>query len=211
MEKKYYKVSYQHSESVYCSNIAHAESVDAVEAHYSKYSWCSVSECEAWELESAQRRGMPVVEIETAQHEEPAQEAAEADQTAEKLEHARQTLENRTDRSAWDKGVTEYALELLEELAVAVRDGCVTADDLNRPGGKQAAMLNGADGWKAYSWGGCSLIYNSDIAERLCSPSELKRTRNGERRPNSREKWLDVQARALSQAAARAVRAIAEG
>lgn len=143
--------------------------------------------------------------------EEPAQEAAEADQTAEKLEHARQTLENRTDRSAWDKGVTEYALELLEELAVAVRDGCVTADDLNRPGGKQAAMLNGADGWKAYSWGGCSLIYNSDIAERLCSPSELKRTRNGERRPNSREEWLDVQARALSQAAARAVRAIAEG
>lgn len=41
-----------------------------------------------------------------------------------------------------------------------------------------------------------------DIAELLCSPSELKRKKYGERRPNSREEWLDVQARALAQAAA---------
>ena len=44
------------------------------------------------------------------------------------------------------------------------------------------------------------MIYDGDIAERLCCPSELKKTRNGERRPNSREEWLDVQARALRQA-----------
>ncbi len=94
MEKKYYKVTYQHGESVYCSNIAHAESVEAVEAHYSKYNWCSVSECEAWELESAQRRGMPIVEIETTQPEETTQQSAEADRTAEKLENARQALES---------------------------------------------------------------------------------------------------------------------
>ena len=45
-----------------------------------------------------------------------------------------------------------------------------------------------------------SLIYNEDIAERLCTPSELKKTRHGERRPNAREEWLDTQARALFQA-----------
>ena len=30
--KKYFNVSYQYSESVYCANIAHAESAEAVEA-----------------------------------------------------------------------------------------------------------------------------------------------------------------------------------
>jgi hypothetical protein len=58
-----------------------------------------------------------------------------------------------------------------------------------------------------YSYGGCSLIYDCDIAERLCSPSELKRTRDGERSPNAKEEWLDVQARALYQAARLVMRA----
>lgn len=63
MEKKYYKVEFQYSEDIFCANIAHAASVKAVEAHYSKYPWCSVSECKAWELESARQRGMPIIEI----------------------------------------------------------------------------------------------------------------------------------------------------
>lgn len=71
-------------------------------------------------------------------------------------------------------------------------------------------MLNGAQDWEQYSWGGSALIYDCDIAERLCCPSELKKTRNGERRPNSREEWLDVQARALYQAASRVVNAYRE-
>lgn len=112
-------------------------------------------------------------------------------------------LEARKDRSAWQKGVTVYALELVEQLAEAAEGGYIDADDLTAPRMLRKALLNGADDWSAYSWGGCSLIYNGDIAERLCCPSELKRTRNGERRPNSREEWLDVQARALSQAEAR--------
>lgn len=112
-------------------------------------------------------------------------------------------LEARKDRSAWNKGVTVYALELVEQLAEAAEGGYIDADDLAAPRMLRKALLNGADDWSAYSWGGCSLIYNSDIAERLCCPSELKRTRNGERRPNSREEWLDTQARALSQAESR--------
>ena len=61
-------------------------------------------------------------------------------------------------------------------------------------------LLNGADNWSAYSYGGCSLIWNEDIAKTLCTPSELKRTKNGQNDPNSRETWMDVQARALYQA-----------
>ena len=101
-------------------------------------------------------------------------------------------IEARKTRSAWDKGVTLYALELLDNL----RD-LPAADNRQEI---QNALLNGAPDWGEYSWGGCSLIYNADIAERLCSPSELKRTRGGEWRPNRREEWLDVQARALFQA-----------
>ena len=109
-------------------------------------------------------------------------------------------LATRKDRSAWNKGVTLYAMELVENLEErAAHEG------RNPEPGKECRewMLNGAQSWNEYSWGGCSLIYNEDIAERLCTPSELKKTRNGERRPNSREEWLDTQARALFQAARR--------
>lgn len=60
------------------------------------------------------------------------------------FEKMAEIINGREQRSAWRRGVTAYALELLEE---------------------------------------------------------LKKTREGERRPNSREEWLDVQARALTQAA----------
>lgn len=111
------------------------------------------------------------------------------------------TLENRVDRSAWDKGVTAYALELLEELGKNY-----TPETITTRAELLYSCLNGAENWNTYSWGGCSLIYDSDIAERLCTPSELKKTRNGERRPNAREEWLDTQARALSQAFSRIYR-----
>lgn len=116
------------------------------------------------------------------------------------FEKIREKLESRKDRSAWDKGVTEYALELLDELEeIAEYNG-------RAPENRKEAiewMLNGAKDWDQYSWGGSALIYDGDIAERLCTPSELKKTRNGERRPNAREEWLDTQARALFQAARR--------
>ena len=117
------------------------------------------------------------------------------------LTKAYELINSKKARSAWERGVREYAEELLEELDEAITGGWFDADNLAAPIMLKKAMLNGADDWSAYSWGGCSLIYNGDIAERLCSPSELKRTRNGERRPNSREEWLDTQARALGQAA----------
>lgn len=116
----------------------------------------------------------------------------------------KETLETRKDRSAWDKGVTIYALELLEEYAErAAYEGRQAANTAEF----KEWLKNGASDWDQYSWGGSSLIYNSDIAERLCCPSELKKTRNGERRPNNREEWLDTQARALRQAAGRLTRA----
>lgn len=60
--KKYFNVSFQYSESVYCANIAHAETAEDVAAHYSKHEWVKITEAQEYEVESAQRKGMPVVE-----------------------------------------------------------------------------------------------------------------------------------------------------
>lgn len=114
----------------------------------------------------------------------------------------RQIIESANPRSAWNKGVKAYALDLIDSIPDNVEYG--SADSL------LSDMLNGASNWDQYSWGGCSLIYDRDIATRLCTPSELKKTRNGERRPNDREMWLDTQTRALRQAWFQIMRA-AEG
>lgn len=112
-------------------------------------------------------------------------------------------LSDRSTRSAWSKGVHAYALDLVEELKTNVQAGYYTMDQIRTPRELEKIMLNGARDWNQYSWGGCSLCYDGQIAERLCTPSELKRTRNGERKPNAQEEWLDTQARALNQAAGR--------
>ena len=95
-------------------------------------------------------------------------------------------------RSAWSRAVHTYAVELVESLDDSA--------DLSNDTLLRKALLNGADDWRQYSEGGCSLVYDADIAERLCSPSELKRCKGGERQPNARETWIECQARALWQA-----------
>lgn len=102
-------------------------------------------------------------------------------------------------RSAWSKGVKTYANMLIENI-IEYSHFCIK-NGKELPEITESLMLNGASDWGAYSWGGSALIYNEDIAETLCSPSELKRCKGGERRPNNSEEWLDVQARALWQAA----------
>lgn len=95
-------------------------------------------------------------------------------------------------KSAWKRGVFAYAHELAAEAAGRTWLKTKTIEE---------ALLNGAWSWTEYAYGGNSLIYDADIAERLCSPSELRRSLDGKRNPNRRERWLDVQARALTQAA----------
>lgn len=109
-------------------------------------------------------------------------------------------IENRTTRSAWSHGVEAYALDLLEDIKESINYDPANLADLASHRTLERLALNGAGSWNQYSRGGCSLIYNYDIAARLCNPSELKRTDNGRKRPNSQEEWLDTQARALYQA-----------
>ena len=90
-------------------------------------------------------------------------------------------------RSAWNHGVVIYAMELMNDV-----DGKEITEK---------NLLIGAKDWKEYSYGGSALIYDVDICHRLCTPSEIKKTKDGEHHPNKQENWIDVQARALYQAA----------
>ena len=96
-------------------------------------------------------------------------------------------------RAAWAIGVKEYAKNLVE--AVYSNDTDIVKSDVS-------IYLNGAENWREYSYGVLdgALVYDYDIAKRLCTPSELKKTDSGRKLPNGFENWLDVQARALYQA-----------
>lgn len=110
----------------------------------------------------------------------------------------RDHINTRSCRSAWEKGVRMYALELVDSLEETAANEKHTPYDEDQ---LRDWMLNGAANWAQYSAGGLSLVYNHQIAERLCTASELKRTNNGMKNPNTRETWIDCQTRALYQAA----------
>ena len=98
-------------------------------------------------------------------------------------------------RSAWSKGVKEYAYMLLDNIfSYSDYKSITNFKSLHKE------LLHGKKNWKEFSWGGYELIYIEDIAENLCSPSKLKKCKNGMLRPNKKEQWLDVQAQALFQA-----------
>ena len=60
--------------------------------------------------------------------------------------------------------IRAYAEELLDEYA---EDEMPVNEKL-----LHKALLNGAENWIQYSFGGCSLCYNSDIIERLQLPED---------------------------------------
>lgn len=94
-------------------------------------------------------------------------------------------------RSAWARGVYQYAEELMENI-----------EDKNQLASVDTSyqrLLNGADSWYRYSEGGCALVYDGDICERLCPPSVIERYKHGRLSPC--EGWIKVQERALKQAA----------
>ena len=103
--------------------------------------------------------------------------------------------------SAWGRGIKEYASDLLDRLEEGIEGKWFSDADILSPNLLKKELLNGAMDWLEYSEGGCALVHDKDIAERLCTPSELKQKKGGRLQPNSKETWLELQARALAQAA----------
>lgn len=103
--------------------------------------------------------------------------------------------------SAWKNGVKNYALYLIDDLP---DEYCMIFDNQRELEEQlklfKKLLLNGADNWQQYSYYGNAYCYDEDIAAALCNSSEYRKNKGGEKQPNSRETWLDVQARALYQA-----------
>ena len=114
-----------------------------------------------------------------------------------RIAEVRKIIDDRKGRSAWARGVHQYALELLDELEELNpnSDGHIYGSPADHK-----AILNGAEDWQRYSEACCYLVQVEDIARRLCSPSVFAKTKEGRYRPSSRQQWLDVQARALRAA-----------
>lgn len=94
--------------------------------------------------------------------------------------------------SCWNRGVIHYAYHLV----LCVKDNELPKDFTSL----EDLLLNGKDNWKDFSYGGKAYLYGSTICAILATPSMKKRTINGLLKPNKNENWLDVQARALTQA-----------
>ena len=76
----------------------------------------------------------------------------------------RKLVEEIPNTSAWKRGVKEYTDELLDNL----EEKAQSYERLPRNEKElKEWLLNGAMDWEDYSYGGCSLIYDEDIAERL--------------------------------------------
>ena len=189
--KKYYHVITERNDE-YISTVAIAENIETVKAHFAGQNVCEVIELNAAQVNTISAAAATAIIDLTA--EQPQTIAPDYTALAETI---RAELNARHDRSAWDKAVTDYAFELLENIQWMAND----MERLPCDGAElELWALNGALDWSQYSNGGCSLCYNGQIAERVCTPSELKRKHGGTYEPNSRETWLDVQARALYQA-----------
>ena len=106
-------------------------------------------------------------------------------------------LKKLTPRSAWHRAVVSDAVDLVDSLNCSEIPN--TWEELKK------MLLNGAADWSAYSYGGCALIYDADIARPYCTPSELRKVTHKDgtisERANAGEIWLDLQARALRHAA----------
>ena len=97
-------------------------------------------------------------------------------------------------RSAWEQGVKEYAREILEYPNFQGKE------EFNKLT-LEKRLLNGAQNWKEYSEGGCSLIYDGEILERLTPPGNLERVkRYNKNHPSGTWCISDVQVRALTHA-----------
>lgn len=189
--KKYYHVITERNDE-YISTVAIAENIESVKAHFAGQNVREIIELNTAQVNTISAAAATTIIDLTA--EQP--QTVTPDYTA-LADTIRAELNARHDRSAWDKAVTLYALDLLEDIQWGAND----VERLPIDGAElERWALNGASCWEQYSNGGCSICYNADIAARVCTTSELKRTDGGMNNPNSRETWLDVQARALYQA-----------
>lgn len=109
----------------------------------------------------------------------------------------RKLVEQFPTTSAYKRGVQKYVVELLDNLEEMARIYKRLPKDENE---LESWLLKGARNWENYSYRGYSLKSSRQIAERLCTPSELKKKDGGRLAPSRHDNWFNEQAKALNYA-----------
>ena len=192
--KQYYHVITERNDE-YISTVAVAENRESVKAHFASQNVREIIELNAAQANTISAAAATTIIDLTA--EQPQTVTHDYTTLADTI---RAELNARHDRSAWNKAVTLYALDLLEDIQSHANERERFPVD-----GAELELwaLNGADNWHHYSTGACSLVWSGDIAARVCTPSMYKRKHEGASEPGSGQTWLDVQADALKQACQR--------
>ena len=112
----------------------------------------------------------------------------------------RKLVEEIPNRSAYKRGIKKYTDELLDNLEEMARIYKRLPKDENE---LESWLLKRAKNWGDYSYGGYSLKFSRQIAERLCTPSEFKRKDGGRLAPSRYKTWFDEQSEALCYACIR--------
>lgn len=120
-------------------------------------------------------------------------------------------VEDEKVRGKFAQGVKEYALEMLTRESIDPSEDADTLNAgtlLNHVGGNmmKIGMFHSCQVESLChecSWGGNFEIYSEDIANKLCSKSCVQRKMRKDgalAKPNAREDWRDLQARAVRYA-----------
>ena len=109
----------------------------------------------------------------------------------------RKLVEEIPNTSAYKRGIKKYTDELLDNL----EEKSQYYERLPKNEKElEEWLLKGARNWGDYSWRGYSLIYDCQIAERLCTPSEFRKKDGGRLAPSRYKTWFDEQSEALCYA-----------
>ena len=100
----------------------------------------------------------------------------------------------KSERSCWSRGVASLIRDYGEDV-LGEHDG-----EIISARGFYKLWHRGNDSLRDAVYAGSFDIWNYDIAKRLCTPSELKKSNEGVRNPNKRENWFDVETRAIYEA-----------
>ena len=87
--------------------------------------------------------------------------------TAKNIQAVANEVEKAKTRSAWSRGVKAYALDLLANFYDWSEYNEREGEEL--PTLDEVTALNGAKDWSAWAYGGCGLVYDAYICDRLCT------------------------------------------
>lgn len=97
-------------------------------------------------------------------------------------------------RGQWNKATAYYA-DLLLDSYIEICKWCADQNEAI-PALSLDTVLSGASGWRQYSYGGCALVCDVDIAKVVFTPAQFAKWEQG--RKVTAEPLLDIQARALA-------------